>query len=161
MTRNVYDAALAFEVISGQTDCLPALRKDALKGVRLGFPKRQFKFEEKVDMPPHMETEWQKAILTLEALGATVVDVEIEGYEELSYTGVDHPSFRERDVPAKPFNVLKEIWVRDLQAQLPMWLDGLAMPVCTGSGEQSLTRQQQPEQHPQRARCGRLQQRPP
>ncbi|GHH60243.1 MULTISPECIES: amidase [Gammaproteobacteria] len=83
MARSVADAALVFAVLEGTdgagdgngptpTGTLPGLRADALRGARIGFPRRDFSGDD-----PAVDAVMGDALAQLEAAGATVVDVEL------------------------------------------------------------------------------------
>lgn len=91
MARSVEDLALAFAVIAGYhpadpgsedrdlPNFLPRLR-DGIKGIRIGRP-RNYYFDELDD---EVRTALDAAAETLAALGADVVDVDIEGVHEVA-----------------------------------------------------------------------------
>jgi amidase len=78
MARNVTDAAAVLGTIAPGTDYLKALRRDALKGVRLGIPT--------ADNRPSGErgTVFDAAIAALKKAGATVVETDVVPYGSLA-----------------------------------------------------------------------------
>jgi hypothetical protein len=93
---------------------------------RLGFPRRQFLFEEKKAMPACMQERWDEATSILRGLGATTVDLDVPDYDELTETS--------KWTPGEPaFDSIKELWCRDFKAELPLYLEGLAVWVASQS----------------------------
>ncbi|MGB8842737.1 MAG: amidase [Aliidongia sp.] len=90
MTRDVRDAALLLNVIAGsdpadsataaadahKTDYLAGLKPDALKGVRVGVLRYA------ADFHPETDREFAKALATLKAAGATLVEIKKFPHEE-------------------------------------------------------------------------------
>lgn len=88
MARTVTDAAHLLTVLAGkdksdnytlgQPDKVPDyvsyLKKDSLKGVRLGVPRKYYGNYTANGLPPAIEPVFEKALKDLKALGATLVD---------------------------------------------------------------------------------------
>ncbi|KAJ7889613.1 amidase signature enzyme [Mycena leptocephala] len=88
MTRSMTDAAIVLSVIAGKDpndnftlaqppivpDFTKALNKNALKGKRIGVPRRVFLNDSITGNDPSIGVAFEKALLTIKALGATVVD---------------------------------------------------------------------------------------
>jgi hypothetical protein len=88
MTRSLTDAAIVLSVIAGKDpndnftlaqppvvpDFTKALNKNALKGKRIGVPRRVFLNDSITGNDPSINVAYEKALLTIKALGATVVD---------------------------------------------------------------------------------------
>ncbi|KAJ7215188.1 amidase signature domain-containing protein [Mycena rebaudengoi] len=88
MARSLADAAAVLSVIAGkdpndnytlaQPDEVPdftkALNKNALKGKRIGVPRRVFLNETMTENHSSIGIAFEKALITLKALGATIVD---------------------------------------------------------------------------------------
>jgi Asp-tRNA(Asn)/Glu-tRNA(Gln) amidotransferase A subunit family amidase len=88
MTRSVEDAAILLSIISGKDqnddatlsqpsivpDFTKALKKDALKGKRIGVPRRVFMDEKVASDDPSVGVAFEEALNVLRSLGATVVD---------------------------------------------------------------------------------------
>ncbi|KAJ7177615.1 amidase signature enzyme [Mycena filopes] len=88
MTRSVTDAAIVLSVIAGKDpndnftlaqpavvpDFTKALNKNALRGKRIGVPRRVFLNDSITGNDPSINVAFEKALLTIKSLGATVVD---------------------------------------------------------------------------------------
>ncbi|KAJ7922254.1 amidase signature enzyme [Mycena leptocephala] len=88
ITRSLTDAAIVLSVIAGKDpndnftlaqppvvpDFTKALNKNALKGKRIGVPRRVFLNDSITGNHPSINVAYEKALLTIKALGATVVD---------------------------------------------------------------------------------------
>ncbi|KAJ7130419.1 amidase signature enzyme [Mycena epipterygia] len=88
ITRSLTDGAIVLSVIAGkdtndnftlaQPDAVPdftkALNKNALRGKRIGVPRRVFLNDSITGNHPSMNVAFEEALLTLAALGATIVD---------------------------------------------------------------------------------------
>ncbi|KAJ7616304.1 amidase signature enzyme [Mycena polygramma] len=88
MTRSLTDAAIVLSVIAGKDpndnftlaqppvvpDFTKALNKNALKGKRIGVPRRVFLNDSISGNDPSIGVAFEEALLTIQALGATVVD---------------------------------------------------------------------------------------
>lgn len=88
MTRSLTDAAIVLSVIAGKDpndnftlaqpavvpDFTKALDKNALKGKRIGVPRRVFLNDSITGNDPSINVAFEKALLTIKALGATIVD---------------------------------------------------------------------------------------
>lgn len=78
ITRSVADAALVLDVLEGAgpppaaAEPVRALAPDALRGVRIGFPRRDFSGDD-----PQVDAAMNAAIDQLRNAGATVVEVEL------------------------------------------------------------------------------------
>ncbi|KAJ6469167.1 amidase signature enzyme [Mycena vitilis] len=98
MTRSLTDAAIVLSVIAGKDpndnftlaqppivpDFTQALNKDAFKGKRIGVPRRVFLNESISGNDPSIGAAFEEALLTIQALGATVVDpADLPSAEEL------------------------------------------------------------------------------
>ncbi len=96
MTRSVADAAIILSVIAGPDprdnytlvqppvvpDYTKALNASALRGVRLGVPRRFFNYRNRLD--EHIVAAFNSSLDTMRALGATVVDpADFVNHEEL------------------------------------------------------------------------------
>jgi amidase len=96
MTRSISDAAIVLSVIAGKDpndnytlaqpnvvlDYTKALRKDALKGKRIGVPRHVYL--DSSGLEPAVLVEFEKALDVLRDLGATVVDpADMPSAEEL------------------------------------------------------------------------------
>lgn len=88
ITRSVTDAAIALSVIAGVDpndnftltqppvvpDYLTALHKNALMGKRIGVPRKVFLNDSMTGNDPFVNVLFERALETIKALGATVVD---------------------------------------------------------------------------------------
>ncbi|KAJ7432102.1 amidase signature enzyme [Mycena galericulata] len=88
ITRTVADAAIVLSIIAGKDpndsftlaqpavvpDFIKALDKNALKGKRIGVPRRVFMDDSITGNDPSVNVAFEEALLTIKALGATVVD---------------------------------------------------------------------------------------
>ncbi|KAJ7026769.1 amidase signature enzyme [Mycena alexandri] len=88
ITRSMTDAAIVLSIIAGKDpndnftlaqpaivpDFTKALNKNALHGKRIGVPRRVFLNDSITGNDPSINVEFEKALLTIKALGATVVD---------------------------------------------------------------------------------------
>ncbi|KAJ7215196.1 amidase signature enzyme [Mycena rebaudengoi] len=88
MTRSIADAALVLSIIAGkdpndnftlaQPDKVPdftkALNKNALKGKRIGVPRHVFLNDSISGNDPSINIAFEKALLVIKSLGATIVD---------------------------------------------------------------------------------------
>ncbi|KAJ7616297.1 amidase signature enzyme [Mycena polygramma] len=88
MTRSLTDAAIVLSVIAGKDpndnftlaqppvvpDFTKALNKNAFKGKRIGVPRRVFLNDSISGNDPSIGVAFEEALLTIQALGATVVD---------------------------------------------------------------------------------------
>ncbi|KAJ7165363.1 amidase signature enzyme [Mycena filopes] len=88
MARSLTDAAIVLSVIAGKDpndnftlaqprvvpDFTKALNKNALRGKRIGVPRRVFLNVSHTENHPSIDAAFEKALLTIQALGATVVD---------------------------------------------------------------------------------------
>ncbi|PPQ74261.1 hypothetical protein CVT26_004453 [Gymnopilus dilepis] len=88
MTRSITDAAIVLSVIAGKDpndeytlsqppvipDYIKALDKNALKGKRIGVPRRVFLDEKITNADPYVNIIFEQALETIRKLGATVVD---------------------------------------------------------------------------------------
>ncbi|KAF7297221.1 Amidase domain-containing protein [Mycena indigotica] len=88
MTRSLTDAAIVLSVIAGKDpndnftlaqppivpDFTKALNKNALKGKRIGVPRRVFLNDSITGNDPSIGVAFEEALLTIKKLGATVVD---------------------------------------------------------------------------------------
>ena len=88
MTRSMTDAAIVLSIISGKDpndnftlaqppvvpDFTKALNKHALKGKRIGVPRRVFFNESLTDIDPSVNVAFEQALEVIKSLGATVVD---------------------------------------------------------------------------------------
>jgi len=88
MTRSVADAAIVLSVIAGKDpndnftliqpstvpDFTKALKKDALRGKRLGVPRRVFLNNTITEDDPYINLVFEQALETMRNLGATIVD---------------------------------------------------------------------------------------
>ncbi|KAF8883191.1 amidase signature enzyme [Gymnopilus junonius] len=102
LTRSVTDAAIVLSVIAGKDpndnftlaqppivpDFTKALNKNALKGKRIGVPRRVFLDESVTGNDPFINTAFEQALLTIKSLGATVVDpADLPSAEEIANSG--------------------------------------------------------------------------
>lgn len=88
MTRSVSDAAIVLSIIAGKDandnftlaqpspvpDFTKALNKNALRGARIGVPRRVFLNDSITGNDPFVNQVFEQAIKTIRSLGATVVD---------------------------------------------------------------------------------------
>lgn len=88
MARSVTDAAIVLSIIAGKDpndnftlaqpnvvpDYTQALNKNALKGKRIGVPRRDFLNDSISGNDPFVNVVFEEALDTLRSLGATVVD---------------------------------------------------------------------------------------
>ncbi|KAJ6449782.1 amidase signature enzyme [Mycena sanguinolenta] len=88
MTRSVTDAAIVLTIIAGKDpndnftlaqppvvpDFTQALNKNSLKGKRIGVPRRVFLNDSITGNDPSINVAFEEALLTIQSLGATVVD---------------------------------------------------------------------------------------
>ncbi|KAJ7714150.1 amidase signature enzyme [Mycena metata] len=88
MARSITDAAIVLSIIAGKDpndnytfaqppvvpDYTKALNRNALEGKRIGVPRRVFLNDSITKNHPSINVEFEKALLTIKALGATVVD---------------------------------------------------------------------------------------
>ena len=88
MTRSIADAAIVLSVIAGPDpndnftlaqpspvpDYTKALNKNALKGKRIGVPRKVFTNDTITGNDPFVNVAFNAALDTIRALGATVVD---------------------------------------------------------------------------------------
>ncbi|KAJ7720972.1 amidase signature enzyme [Mycena maculata] len=88
LTRSMTDAAIVLSIIAGKDpndnftlaqpaivpDFTQALNKDALKGKRIGVPRRVFLNDSITGNDPSINIAFEQALLTIKELGATVVD---------------------------------------------------------------------------------------
>jgi amidase len=88
LTRSMTDAAIVLTVIAGKDpndnftlaqppivpDFTKALNKNALQGKRIGVPRRVFLNDSITGNDPSINVVFEEALLTIKALGATVVD---------------------------------------------------------------------------------------
>lgn len=88
MTRSMTDAAIVLSIIAGRDpndnftlaqpqvvpDFTKALNKNALRGKRIGVPRRAFLNDTTSDNPPDITAAFDKALQTIRALGATIID---------------------------------------------------------------------------------------
>ena len=88
MARSLTDAAIVLSVIAGKDpndnftlaqppvvpDFTRALNKDALKGKRLGVPRRVFLDDSITGNDPFVNVVFEQALVTIKSLGATVID---------------------------------------------------------------------------------------
>ncbi|KAJ7432101.1 amidase signature enzyme [Mycena galericulata] len=88
ITRSMTDAAIVLSVIAGKDpndnftlaqpavvpDFTKALNKNALRGKRIGVPRRVFLNDSITGNDPSVNVAFEQALLTIKALGATVVD---------------------------------------------------------------------------------------
>jgi len=88
MTRCLTDAAIVLSVIAGKDpndnytlaqpavvpDFTKALKKDALKGKRIGVPRRVFLDDTITGNDPFVNVVFEQALVTIKSLGATVID---------------------------------------------------------------------------------------
>ena len=85
MTRTVEDAALVLGVIADRpVDYRRALKKDALRGKRLGVLRAPF-----TGYSEHTDGCYEKALKALKGLGAVLVEVELMSAKELRESGVE------------------------------------------------------------------------
>ena len=88
MTRSVSDAAVVLSIIAGPDpndnftlaqpspvpDFTKALNKDALRGKRIGVPRRVFANDSITGNDPVVNQQFEKALDTIRDLGATVIN---------------------------------------------------------------------------------------
>lgn len=88
MARSVTDAATLLSVIAGkdpqdkftlsQPDTVPdftrALKSDALKGKRIGVPRRVFLNDSIIQIDPSLMAAFNESLKIMKSLGATIVD---------------------------------------------------------------------------------------
>lgn len=88
ITRSITDAAIVLSIIAGkdpndnftlaQPDKVPdftkALNKNALRGARIGVPRRVFLNDSITGNDPFVNQVFEQAIATIKSLGATVID---------------------------------------------------------------------------------------
>lgn len=88
LTRSMTDAAIVLSIIAGVDtndnftlaqprivpDYTKALNKDALKGKRIGVPRRVFLNDSITGNDPFIGVAFEQALITLKSLGATIVD---------------------------------------------------------------------------------------
>jgi amidase len=88
MTRSLTDAAIVLSVIAGKDpndnftlaqppvvpDFTKALKKDALKGKRIGVPRRVFLDDNITGNDPFVNVVFEQALVTIKSLGATIID---------------------------------------------------------------------------------------
>ncbi|KAJ7628830.1 amidase signature enzyme [Roridomyces roridus] len=99
MTRSIADGAIVLSIIAGPDpndnftlaqpavvpDFTQALKKDALKGRRIGVPRRVFMNNSITGNDPSINIAFERALLTLKELGATIVDpADLPSAEEFS-----------------------------------------------------------------------------
>ncbi len=86
MTRTVEDAAMVLAVIAEhQSDYRRQLRKDALKGRRLGVLRKPF-----TGYSEHTDGCYEASLAALRECGAVLVDVELPSAKELTESKVEH-----------------------------------------------------------------------
>jgi amidase len=105
MTRSLRDAAIVLSIIAGkdpndnytlaQPDVVPdytkALRKDSLKGKRIGVPRHVYLNTGDSGVEPAILVEFEKALDVLRGLGATIVDpADMPSAEELILSDLDY-----------------------------------------------------------------------
>ncbi|KAJ7888711.1 amidase signature enzyme [Mycena leptocephala] len=108
MTRSLTDAAI---VLSPPVvpDFTKALNKNALKGKRIGVPRRVFLNDSMTENDPSIGVAFEEALITIKALGATVVDpTDLPSADEFIATGTR----------TRVLNV-------DFKVQLNQYLEGL------------------------------------
>jgi amidase len=88
MVRSVTDAAIVLSIIAGKDpndsftlaqpspvpDFTKALNENALRGARIGVPRRVFLDDNITENDPFVNVVFEQAIATIRSLGATVVD---------------------------------------------------------------------------------------
>lgn len=88
MTRSVADSAIVLSIIAGKDpndnftlaqpspvpDYTKALNKNALRGARIGVPRRVFLNDSITGNDPFVNQVFEQAIKTIRSLGATIVD---------------------------------------------------------------------------------------
>ena len=88
MTRSVADSAIVLSIIAGKDpndnftlaqpspvpDYTKALNKNALRGARIGVPRRVFLNDTITGNDPFVNQVFEQAIKTIRSLGATIVD---------------------------------------------------------------------------------------
>jgi amidase len=88
ITKSLTDAAIVLSVISGKDpndnytlaqpsvvpDFTKALNKNALKGRRIGVPRREFLNDSVTENDPFVNVIFEQALQTIRDLGATVID---------------------------------------------------------------------------------------
>lgn len=73
MARSVADLAILLDILAeGSADGVQSMKVGALQGVRIGFPRAAFSGDD-----PAIDAQMVKALATLEASGAIVVDVDL------------------------------------------------------------------------------------
>ncbi|PPQ69889.1 hypothetical protein CVT26_014152 [Gymnopilus dilepis] len=102
LTRSVTDAAIVLSVIAGKDpndnftlaqppvvpDFTKALNKNALRGKRIGVPRRVFLNESNTGNDPSINAAFEQALVTLKTLGATIVDpADLPSAEEIANSG--------------------------------------------------------------------------
>ena len=103
LTRSVTDAAIVLSIIAGQDpndnytlsqppvvpDFTKALNKHALKGRRIGVPRRSFFDDSKSNIDPSVNIAFKHALEVIKSLGATVVDpADLPSADELANMNV-------------------------------------------------------------------------
>ncbi|KAJ7720973.1 amidase signature enzyme [Mycena maculata] len=98
MTRSLTDGAIVLSIIAGKDlndnytlaqppvvpDFMKALDRNALKGKRIGVPRRVFMNDTITGNHPSINLAFEDALLTIKALGATIVDpADLPSAEEL------------------------------------------------------------------------------
>ena len=96
------DAAIVLSVIAGKDpndnftlaqppvvpDFTKALNKNALRGKRIGVPRRVFLNESNTGNDPSINAAFEQALVTLKTLGATIVDpADLPSAEEIANSG--------------------------------------------------------------------------
>lgn len=99
MTRSIADAAIVLSIIAGKDpndnftlaqpspvpDYTKALNKNALKGKRIGVPRKVFTNDTVTGNDPFVNIVFNAALETLRTLGATVVDpADLPSAEEIA-----------------------------------------------------------------------------
>lgn len=88
ITRSITDAAIVLSIIAGKDpndnftlaqpakvpDFTKALNKNALRGARIGVPRRVFLNDSITGNDPFVNQVFEQAIATIKSLGATVID---------------------------------------------------------------------------------------
>jgi amidase len=143
MTRSLTDAAIVLSVIAGKDpndnftlaqppvvpDFTKALNKNALKGKRIGVPRRVFLNDSMTENDPSIGVAFEEALITIKALGATVVDpTDLPSADEFIATGtrtrvlnVDFKAWQSISVSSF---FLSETYF-PFQVQLNQYLEGL------------------------------------
>ena len=149
MTRSIADAAIVLSVIAGKDpqdnftlaqlnqvpDYTKALRKDALKGRRIGVPREVFLNSSISGDDPSVDQQFEKALDAIRRLGATVIDpANIPSAAEIIN------STNEEIVLGIDFKVVREtfphvLFLFSLQVQLNEWFESL---IKNPSGVRSL-----------------------